>query len=289
MVYIYGLVSSKDEVGTVGYIGITQNPTERLSQHRADNGSTSKAAWISGLRDAGATVDMVILDAAEDRESAFVKENAWILFGKSRQWPLTNGTSQGERRAILNGEFSRLEDVSIYVAGVEDELTAEKAFAARLNDSLTHSLEKEVGYKHDIERIVSCFEQSENQGRTFHDSARRLYRTSLVLSLLIIDTIMAVIAYMSLVDQYRIDVIRQGYWAAQSLLVGGVLLWPMIFTLIGMYLFNVPFYKLGRDPFAWFGLLSEPEKSFLWGFSISVAAMIASVVIFTIAYVGAAL
>jgi predicted GIY-YIG superfamily endonuclease len=112
MIYIYGLYNSKESVTNIRYIGQTKNPTQRLSAHRTTKDGTQKAQWVSAVRGA---VNMVILDTAEDVEQACIKENAWILFGKSRGWELVNGTNPGEHRSTIVPEFVNIQDLSSLV------------------------------------------------------------------------------------------------------------------------------------------------------------------------------
>lgn len=89
-VYIYGLVEHDAPIKGVRYIGITNNLDNRLMSHLDSSESTDKALWVNGVKGNGDTVDMVILDSADTRKDALVKEAAWIRFAEDRDWDLTN-------------------------------------------------------------------------------------------------------------------------------------------------------------------------------------------------------
>ena len=113
MVHIYALVETGKAIGEVRYIGITGNPIKRLTQHRQSTENNDKGRWVSALRDNGKTVDMILLDTAISRDEAHIRENAWILFARTRGWSLTNSTDPGNHRAILESEIRTLEDVVV--------------------------------------------------------------------------------------------------------------------------------------------------------------------------------
>jgi len=121
MVHIYALVETGKDIGEVRYIGITSNPIIRLTQHRQSTENNDKGKWVSALRDEGKTVDMILLDTATSRDEAHIKENAWILFARTRGWSLTNSTDPGEHRAILEPEIRNLEDVIVAMSVLKTE------------------------------------------------------------------------------------------------------------------------------------------------------------------------
>lgn len=89
-IYIYGLVERDVAFKHIRYIGITNNLGNRLTSHLDSSESTPKAAWIDGVKLAGGTVDMVLLDAADNRKDALLREAAWIKFAEGLGWELTN-------------------------------------------------------------------------------------------------------------------------------------------------------------------------------------------------------
>jgi predicted GIY-YIG superfamily endonuclease len=90
MIYIYGLIERQSPIKGIRYIGLTNNPDDRLTSHRSSSDNTLKATWVNELRASGNTIDMIILDQASTRADAAVKEAAWIQFGIDKGWELTN-------------------------------------------------------------------------------------------------------------------------------------------------------------------------------------------------------
>jgi len=125
-VSIYGLYNSKELITHIRYIGQAKDPVKRLISHRFTKDGTQRSQWIQSVQDSDGVVSMIILDSTETREDAFVKENAWILFGKSLGWQLVNGTTPGEHRSLLAPEFAMIRDAAQAIGLLSDALRAEK-------------------------------------------------------------------------------------------------------------------------------------------------------------------
>jgi len=136
MIYIYGLYESDQLVSKIRYVGQSENPQSRLNGHRNDTTRTAKAQWIQSLRDVGKTVNMVILDATEDKAQAHAKENAWILFGKALGWDLVNGTEPGQHRSTIVPEFANLQDLSLAMHELSQMLLDEQVRASGYKSEL---------------------------------------------------------------------------------------------------------------------------------------------------------
>jgi predicted GIY-YIG superfamily endonuclease len=96
-VYVYALVDST--TGDIRYIGISQNPEQRLRQHilNASRGErTYKANWIRHLLDNSNEPELHILETCNSRKSAAVAEIQWIAYGRGEKWPITNQTDGGD-------------------------------------------------------------------------------------------------------------------------------------------------------------------------------------------------
>jgi hypothetical protein len=80
--YVYALLDPRDE--TVRYVGVTNDPTRRLEQHRsAELTSRSIVGWTRGLAAIGLNIEMVVLAKVCGKvwERA---ERSWIRFFRSR-------------------------------------------------------------------------------------------------------------------------------------------------------------------------------------------------------------
>lgn len=85
MYYVYWLKARRD--GRVHYVGITNNPQRRLSEHMADTSDTPRGRW---LRSVGYRVQMETLGAVHSRWQAGRIEHELIDIGQAFGWPLTN-------------------------------------------------------------------------------------------------------------------------------------------------------------------------------------------------------
>ena len=75
-IYIYKLISTLSEEPR--YIGITNNPSCRLSHHIAEKIRNHKNNWIKSVIRKGGKIQMVIFDHADTLEKALTKEEKYI-------------------------------------------------------------------------------------------------------------------------------------------------------------------------------------------------------------------
>ncbi len=227
MIHIYGLVESGKQVGQIRYIGITTDPTQRLHQHRTAKEDTDKGRWIANLRKSGKNVDMVLLDSAATRDDAHVKENAWILFARSRGWSITNGTNPGEHRALLEGEISNIETAISTVSKVLVENASIKA---------------DMLYKLEVER-----KKGEDRQMEIDNHFRRWYQffTAIILGTLSI----AVSVWLLSSYPYHSAIEADGWIGATTMLVGISVAYPCIAFVLWFFLKDVPLYRprVGSD------------------------------------------
>ena len=88
MYYIYALIDPRDNL--IHYIGLTGNtPTHRLADHLTDR-TGAKAEWLTDLLDAAFMPSFIVLQKADDVETAQLREAWWISTGEMLGWPLTN-------------------------------------------------------------------------------------------------------------------------------------------------------------------------------------------------------
>src|SRR3990167_7958774 len=90
---IYILVDPRDS--RIYYVGQTVRPKARYQDHvhAASEGSQAnarKAAWIADLKSNGLLPSFVILEVAEDSDTAGLKEQKWIMLLAKSGAPLTN-------------------------------------------------------------------------------------------------------------------------------------------------------------------------------------------------------
>lgn len=92
MYFIYGMVNSSELIQRINYIGLTENPTERLKLHRFDqeNSNSPKEEWVREVIDGGGKISLILLDGHEDFSIAQQIEQLWIVRGKELGWPLKN-------------------------------------------------------------------------------------------------------------------------------------------------------------------------------------------------------
>lgn len=108
--YLYVLV--EPEVNIPKYIGITNNPKERLLKHLEDKSITKKTKWIKSLREGGKLPKMVIIKTTNDVQQVIDWEIKAIAQSEGK-YDLTNSTKGGEYYGIgspidvydLNGTY----------------------------------------------------------------------------------------------------------------------------------------------------------------------------------------
>jgi len=92
---IYGLVDPAD--GRIRYIGQAIRPRARLGRHRRDlSGVTHRQNWIRSVRDAGRTVEMVVIDECQTQAEANQLETHYIALLRTMGFDLTNTTDGGD-------------------------------------------------------------------------------------------------------------------------------------------------------------------------------------------------
>jgi predicted GIY-YIG superfamily endonuclease len=221
MIYIYGLVESGKKVGQIRYIGITTDPDQRLYQHRTAKEDTDKGRWIADLRESGKNVDMVLLDSAATRDEAHIKENAWILFARSRGWHVTNGTTPGEHRALLQSEIASIEDVVAMVSKLMDENAAIKA-------NMLNELDLERQRHIEQQRLLDA-----------HFNKRYQFAIGAILTAAAV----AMVVWLFSGYSYQNAMQRLGVVEATSLLIGMIIAYPSIALALWVILKDVPLYK----------------------------------------------
>lgn len=81
----------------VRYIGMTTNFPARPKSHFKASGNDYKSHWIQSLRSVELVPIVVVLEHGEfSAEQLRAQEVAWIAYGHSMQWPLTNKTAGGD-------------------------------------------------------------------------------------------------------------------------------------------------------------------------------------------------
>lgn len=93
--YIYFLKDPR--TGDVFYIGKSNAPKRRLSQHMQDeNTNRQKARVIKSILQAGEHVILEVVEHVEYSQWG-IREMFWIAYGREQGWPLTNIEPGGER------------------------------------------------------------------------------------------------------------------------------------------------------------------------------------------------
>lgn len=108
--YLYALIDPILEVPK--YVGITNNPKERLRKHLEDKSTTKKTKWIQNLKNGGKVPSMKVLKSTTDVQEV-IKWEVDTIREFSTLYPLTNSTEGGEYYGIgtpidvytLSGEF----------------------------------------------------------------------------------------------------------------------------------------------------------------------------------------
>jgi len=241
VIHIYGLVERGKDVTHIGYIGLTENPKKRLSSHRISIEDTPKGKWIASLRASGKTVEMILLDSAETREDAHTKENAWIIFAKSRCWPVTNGTEPGTHRALLDSEIRSIEDV---VAAM-NQIRAETEIATgALRDEIAKTKNE---FEYSIERMDNHFS--------------RLYKIATGVALGIPAVILSYVAFG--IFSFEKIAEKGGIFEAVSFTVMSIVAYPILAFTVWLFLKDVPFYRPGVGSERWTTALSDHQSSAL--------------------------
>lgn len=124
MEYIYGLVESGKPVSEIKYVGRTDNPKSRLSNHRHENDGTKKSNWVQSLKKMGKTVDMIILHTIDDKNKIVSTEKGWIAFAKSKSWGIENSITFGQKHDCYSFELNEMIEACEYVSMIVDDYNA---------------------------------------------------------------------------------------------------------------------------------------------------------------------
>lgn len=89
MFFVYELVDPR--TNSIGYVGITDDPNERYSQHILVKGTNGrKDAWIDQLLQEGVRPQMKIVEIVEDEQEARKREGELIRRYLEQNIPITN-------------------------------------------------------------------------------------------------------------------------------------------------------------------------------------------------------
>jgi predicted GIY-YIG superfamily endonuclease len=241
VISIYGLVERGKDINHIRYIGLTQDPAVRLSSHRSTVENTEKGKWIAGLRDQNRTIEMILLDSADTKEDAHVKENAWIIFARSRGWPITNGTDPGEHRAILDPEVRSIEDVVSSMIQLKADM-----------ESRIDNLRNEMSA--DANRLQSRLSEIDTH-------FNRWYRFILGL---VLTTVALTLSYLAVRNfSYYLLVADLGVLGAGVMLVAHFCVYPLLLFTLWFFIKDVPLYKPGVGTSSWFQSLEDYQLSSL--------------------------
>lgn len=94
-VYIYGLCDPR--TNECRYIGKSERPAERLTNHMNEKSNCHRSHWLQSLRRQGLKPEMVIFERIEGEGWPWqCSERFWIAYGRAQGWPLTNNTEGGD-------------------------------------------------------------------------------------------------------------------------------------------------------------------------------------------------
>jgi DNA-binding transcriptional regulator YiaG len=94
VICIYGLIDP--ETKGIRYIGQSERPAERLTNHCNESTVNHRTNWIKGLLSRDLRPGLVILEMVDGDKDWCEAERRWIALGKSLGWDLTNGTEGGD-------------------------------------------------------------------------------------------------------------------------------------------------------------------------------------------------
>lgn len=134
MIFIYALIDP--ETNKIRYIGKSIRPKERLQNHMNEVANCHRSHWLQSLKAKGKKPYQVILQELEDGSDWQSCEVAWIKYGKSHGWPLTNNTDGGDGVPGLPEE-TRKRMAAIWSGRKHKPETIEKLKRARANRVIT--------------------------------------------------------------------------------------------------------------------------------------------------------
>jgi hypothetical protein len=127
-VYIYALVDPLTL--ETRYIGKSIRPKERLMNHCNEQADSWRNRWLKQLRACGLKPRLRILERIDSREQNWQDvERAWIAYGRSEGWPLTNCTDGGDGVTNLPPEV-RARMSRVWIGRKHSRETREKIGAA---------------------------------------------------------------------------------------------------------------------------------------------------------------
>ena len=88
MYYVYALAEPTNN--EVRYVGITTNLSVRYKSHLSVNDGCPKSDWVYDLRDEDLKPNMIVLDTAENKKEALLRESQLILLYKKQGLNLLN-------------------------------------------------------------------------------------------------------------------------------------------------------------------------------------------------------
>lgn len=89
MAFVYLLQDPRDK--TIRYVGVTNNPKRRLSQHKTSPANKKLKTWIDSLKSQNIEPDMLIIDEAKREDALEIEANMIWLFSKLSKKLLCNG------------------------------------------------------------------------------------------------------------------------------------------------------------------------------------------------------
>lgn len=92
--WLYYLIDPRTQL--VRYVGVTNNPKRRLTDHLKAKGNSRKAKWIRALRKIGMSPILICKAQLQNKVEAFSTEIRAIAILQSAGNDLVNGTSGGD-------------------------------------------------------------------------------------------------------------------------------------------------------------------------------------------------
>lgn len=103
--YIYGLHDPR--TGELRYIGKSDKPRGRLTQHMQEARNTHRCNWVQGLKTLGLKPILAVIDATPPGSDWAWMERVYIAAGRSDGLPLTNIADGGEGTRGIPAETLR--------------------------------------------------------------------------------------------------------------------------------------------------------------------------------------
>jgi hypothetical protein len=141
--YVYTLCDPRTD--EPHYVGATQNPKQRLSQHISGNSNENVQEWISELEDVGLEPEMSLIRVAPVDELSEVEREA--ISNLAEEWELFNKKDGGYNPASPHDEASGYKRPRIRdpVADKLGEIADQHDYGST-DEAITHVL-REAGYE----------------------------------------------------------------------------------------------------------------------------------------------